>query len=159
MGRFARFRRTDRHLVASRGQAVSLDGFRLVGERFLDASAEGVLLACDERVELGEQLVVSFPVPGSELVFDAEAEVVRIVRGERPGDPGYCAGLRFTSFDRAERLALGVDLRALPLVPRHLRWGTERPVPLRKVKGPVVIRAVVPVGGRDATSGERVRSA
>ncbi len=103
MSRVARFRRTDRHLVSSRGQAVSLDGFRLVGERFLDASAEGVLLACDERVELGEPVLVSFPLPGSDLVFDAETEVVRIVRGERPGDPGYCAGLRFTSFDRRAR--------------------------------------------------------
>lgn len=148
MSRVARFRRTDRHVVAARGQAVALDGFRLVGDRFLDASAEGVLLACDERVELGEAMLVSFPVPGSDLVFDAEAEVVRVIRGERPGDPGYCAGLRFTSFDRKDRLALGIDLRVLPLVPRRVRWGMERPVPLRRVKGPVVVRAILPVGAR-----------
>jgi hypothetical protein len=156
--RTARFRRTERHLLGSRrpgseaqsvrGQAVALDGFRWLGDRFLDASAEGVLLACDTRVELGEAVVVSFPVPGSDLVFDAEAEVVRIVRGEREGDPGYCAGLRFTAFDRRDRLALGVDLRSLPLVPRQLRWDAPKPIPLARPASPsvVVVRPVRVVG-------------
>jgi hypothetical protein len=121
-----RFRRTARHVVGARGQAVALDGFRLIGERILDASAEGVLLACDDRVAVGDAVMVSFPVPDSELWFDAEAEVVRVLRGEREGDPGYCAGLRFVGFDRGDRLALGVDLRALPLVPRQVRWGTTQ---------------------------------
>jgi hypothetical protein len=113
-----------RHLLRSRGQAVALDGFRLIGERILDCSAEGVLLACDDGVTLGESVIISFPVPKSSLVFDAEAEVVRIIRGERDGDPGYCAGLRFVDFDRRDRLALGVDLRSFPQVPRRLRWGS-----------------------------------
>lgn len=110
-------------MLGARGQAVALDGFRLIGDRILDASAEGVLLACDDRVALGESVILSFPVPNSDLVFDAEAEVVRVIRGERDGDPGYCAGLRFVDFDRRDRLALGLDLRALPLVPRNVRWG------------------------------------
>ncbi|MDQ3033709.1 MAG: PilZ domain-containing protein [Myxococcota bacterium] len=119
----ARYRRTARHALAARGQAVALDGFRLIGERILDASAEGVLLACDDRIAIGESVILSFPVPNSDLVFDAEAEVVRIVRGERDGDRGYCAGLRFVDFDRRDRLALGLDLRSLPLAPRQVRWG------------------------------------
>ena len=134
----SRYRRTARHLVATRGQAVALDGFRLIGERILDASAEGVLLACDDGVAIGETVIVSFPVPNSELVFDAEAEVVRLVRGEREGDPGYCAGLRFVGFDRRERLALGLDLRALPLAPRRVRWGAGMKPPA----GGVVKRAI-----------------
>lgn len=132
-----RFRRTARHVVAARGQAVALDGFRLIGERILDASAEGVLLACDDRVAIGEAVIVSFPVPDSELWFDAEAEVVRVLRGEREGDPGYCAGLRFVGFDRRERLELGVDLRALPLVPRQVRWGASK-----KQSASVDVRAI-----------------
>lgn len=139
-----RFRRASRHLVSSFGQAVALDGFRLIGERFLDASAEGALVACDAEVALGDELVVSFQVPGSSLVFDAEAEVVRIVEGLRPRDPGYCAGLRFTRFDRRDRLALGVDLRGLPPVPRHVRWG-HRPAPVRASPG-VVVRPIMRVG-------------
>lgn len=122
-GLVPRYRRYTRHLLRSRGQAVALDGFRLIGERILDCSAEGVLLACDDGVTLGESVIISFPVPKSPLVFDAEAEVVRIIRGERDGDPGYCAGLRFVGFDRRDRLALGVDLRSFPQVPRRLRWG------------------------------------
>lgn len=117
-----RTRRTDRHVVRARGQAVALESFHLIGERFLDCSAEGALVACDAEVKLGDLVMVSFRVPGSALHFDAESEVVRIIRGERPQDPGYCAGVRFLDFDRRDRLALGVDLRALPLVPRILRW-------------------------------------
>lgn len=137
-----RFRRTSRHRVGARGQAVALEGFRLIGERILDASAEGALVACDDRVELGEAVVLSFPVPGSSLVFDAEAEVVRVVRGEREGDPGYCAGLRFVGFDRRDRLALGVDLRALPLAPRQVRWDATR----AKARSSVAVRAIRSVG-------------
>ena len=139
-----RFRRAPRHLVSATGQAVALDGFRLIGERFLDASAEGALVACDAEVVLGEELVVSFGVPGSSLVFDAEAEVVRIIEGFRPRDPGYCAGLRFTRFDRRDRLALGVDLRGLPPVPRQVRWG-HRPAASRAAST-VVVRPIMRIG-------------
>jgi len=139
-----RFRRAPRHLVSATGQAVALDGFRLIGERFLDASAEGALVACDAAVALGEELVVSFAVPGSSLVFDAEAEVVRIIEGFRPRDPGYCAGLRFTRFDRRDRLALGVDLRGLPPVPRQVRWG-HRPAASRAAST-VVVRPIMRIG-------------
>lgn len=108
-------RKTTRYVVKARGQAVD-DGFRLVGERVLDASATGCLLACDRQVERGERLLVSFQVPATGLWFDVEAEVVRVVRGHREGDPGYCAGLAFRDFDREARLALGLDLREHPRV-------------------------------------------
>lgn len=146
MTRPSRFRRTPRHLLSSRGQAVALDGFRLIGERFLDASAEGVLVACDTEVGLGEEMVVSFAVPGSPLIVDAEATVVRIVEGFRPEDPGYCAGLRFTRIERRDRLALGVDLRALPPAPRHIRWGRRPAGSLPLPPSSVVLRPIMPIG-------------
>lgn len=120
--RSPRCRRMSRHLISTRGEVVALDDFELVGNRILDASAEGALIACDRRVELGQNIVLSFPVPGSGLVFDAEAEITRIIHGMRTGDPGYCAGVRYTDFDRRDRLALGIDLRRLPLAPRRVRW-------------------------------------
>jgi hypothetical protein len=107
-------RRTTRHRVHARGQAVDPARFSLVGERFLDVSAEGCLLACDDGVAVGQTLLLSFALPSTGLWFDAEAEVVRVIEGWRDGDPGYAAGLRFTDFDRRDRLELGVDLRALP---------------------------------------------
>lgn len=148
-----RFRRTTRHRLslrgaATRGTAVALEGFTHLGDRFLDASAEGVLVACDREVELGERVLVSFHVPGSDLVFDAETEVSRIVLGFRPLDPGYCAGLRYTYFDRRDRLALGIDLRALPPIPRSIRWG-HRPagaLPLPPPPPAVVMRSIVRIG-------------
>lgn len=109
-------RRTTRYVVRARGQAVDLNGFSLIGERVLDASAEGCLIACDREVHLGQKLLISFQLQSSGLWFDAESEIVRIVQGNREGDSGYCAGVRFTSFERSARLALGVDLREHPRV-------------------------------------------
>ena len=112
-------RKTTRYVVKARGQAVD-EQFRLVGERVLDASSTGCLLACDREVKRGESLLLSFEVPATGLWFDVEADVVRVVQGNRDGDPGYCAGLRFRDFDRQARLALGVDLRD------HPRVGSQR---------------------------------
>lgn len=109
-------RKATRYVVQARGQVVDSESFELLGERILDASAEGCLLACDRPVKKGQKVVLTFQVPSSGLWFDAEAEVVRVVRGHRVGDPGYCAGLRFQTFDRRDRLTLGVDLRELPRV-------------------------------------------
>lgn len=107
-------RRTTRHMVRARGEAVELSRFSLVGCRFLDVSAEGCLLACDDAVRSGDRLMLSFRLPSTGLWFDAEGEVVRVVEGWREGDPGYAAGVRFVEFERRARLELGLDLRELP---------------------------------------------
>lgn len=112
-----RFRRTTRHVLHARGQAVDAKRFTLLGERILDASAEGCLLACDAEAKVGQRVFVTFQLPKNGAWFDAEAEVVRVIEGNRYGDPGYAAALRYVGFERKERLALGVDLRAHPLVP------------------------------------------
>lgn len=108
-------RRTTRHVLHARGQAVDARRFTLLGERFLDASAEGCLLACDAEAKVGQRVVITFQLPERGTWFDAEAEVVRVIEGNRYGDPGYAAALRYVDFDRADRLALGVDLRAHPM--------------------------------------------
>lgn len=108
-------RRTTRHALRARGQAVDARRFTLLGERILDASAEGCLLACDAEARVGQRVLLTFQLPEQGTWFDAEAEVVRVIEGNRYGDPGYAAALRYVDFDRADRLALGVDLRAHPL--------------------------------------------
>lgn len=111
---FARDRRNVRRAVRTRCQAVALDAFRLVGERVIDLSEGGMLLACDGGVRVGDSMIVSFQAPHLASWFDAEAEVARVIGGYRPEDRGYCAGLRFTRLDgRAERL-LRIALRGLP---------------------------------------------
>ena len=136
-------RRAVRRAVQARCEVVSSVEFELIGERLLDVSPQGALLACDAPVALGEQLVLAFRAPGREPVYiDAEAEVARVIHGFRTGDPGYCAGLRFTYLERSARHELLARLAGLPppipqrrpeqrgerttsgvrvLLPRHLR--------------------------------------
>lgn len=109
-------RRAARRPVMSRCCAVSLSDFRTLGTQIFDVSPYGLLVACDGPVELHEKVFVSFRVPGEAKWFDADAEVVRVVRGHRPGDPGPSVGLRFTSIRLADRLAIHDRLRGLPPV-------------------------------------------
>jgi PilZ domain len=121
-------RRTTRRALRTSCQAVATSGFRLVGERILDASTDGLLVACDTGIALGEEVLVSFQTSGSSIWYDAEAEVTRILAGWRTDDPGYCAGLRFTHIERRDRLALGADLHDLAIAKttRRLRRDFSR---------------------------------
>jgi len=114
-------RRSLRRAVGARCWALRLRGFALVGERLLDLSPRGALLACDDSVRPGDRLVLRFRAPNEGPLLDVEAEVARVVGGWRAGDPGYCAGLRF-DIDAASRGELLVRLA-----------GTPPPVPQRRV--------------------------
>lgn len=116
-----RYRRSLRRAVGAACQAVRLRGFGLVGERLLDLSPRGALLACDASVRPGDRLLLSFRAPGAGPIIDVEAEVARVVGGWRVGDRGYCAGLRF-HIDAASRWALLESLA-----------GSPPPVPQRRV--------------------------
>jgi hypothetical protein len=117
-------RRAVRRAARTRCHAVSAQGFELLGERALDLSPRGMLVACDAPAALGEEVFVSFVTPGPEpLWLDAEAEIARIVHGFRQSDPGYCIGLRFTHFERRDRAELLARLSGYP-----------PPVPGRRLK-------------------------
>lgn len=108
-------RRSMRRAARSQCQVVSRAEFELLGETALDVSPRGMLLACDVPVALGERVILSLSTPGPEPFWlDAEAEVARIVYGFRHGDPGYCAGLRFTYLERSSRNELLTRLVGLP---------------------------------------------
>jgi hypothetical protein len=108
-------RRAVRRAARSRCQAVSSEHFELLGERVLDFSPRGMLVACDAPAVLGEEVIVSFETPGREPIWlDAEAEIARIVHGFRQGDPGYCVALRFTYFERCARGELLSRLAGVP---------------------------------------------
>jgi hypothetical protein len=116
-----RRRRILRRAVRSECHAVATEGFRLLGERVLDLSPYGLLLAADEGATRGDDVLVSFQIPGCRRVFDAEAQVARVIEGWRPSDPGYALGLRFTSIALEDRIFLTQRLR-----------GTPPPVPQRR---------------------------
>ena len=101
---------------------------RLVGDRTLDLSPQGMLLMSDEGLVEGSQLLVSFMATELPIWFDTEATVTRIVQGRRPGDLGRALGLRFDSLPAVSRLILRGHLRRHPAAPAQ----REPPIELAK---------------------------
>jgi len=142
-------RRSKRVKVELECQAVT-DDFFLLGDEIVEASVDGVLLrAGDIPALVGETVIVSFRPPRSSEWIDAEAEVVRLITGQRPGAPGFGLELRGLSpFDR-ERLARSLE-RYAPRRPRA-RPRIER---ARFARPDAVKRAgIVKVAGAARTQG------
>ena len=108
--------RTDCHVVAE-------DGFRFLGEHTNDLSTRGFCLQSEHDAELGESVVLSLRVPGGLSWIDAEARIVRVVRGLRQTDAGRAYGLRFEHMSTLDRALLAGSLWGKPPVPpaRRLR--------------------------------------
>ena len=116
-------RRSLRRAVTTECQVVSDRLFRLLSDQALDISKEGMLVESDALTCVGEELIVSFRLPGTRLWLDAEAEVARIVRGRRTGDRHRALGIRFTHID-----SLNLAMLSGSLV------GTPPPVPHRRLR-------------------------
>lgn len=95
-------------------QVVSDSRFRLVAKRCLDLSQTGMLVESDADVAVGDEILVSFRMPGTSRYFDLVGRVARIVAGKRPTDAGRCLGVRFEGVDVLTAALLGVMLRGLP---------------------------------------------
>jgi hypothetical protein len=106
-----------------------MDSWRLVGDRTLDLSPQGMLLLSDERLDWGTELVVSFQATELPIWFDTLASVTRVVEGRRPGDAGRALGVHFETLPSVSRLILRGHLRRHP--PTLSR--RERPVELAPV--------------------------
>ncbi len=130
--------RASRRISTRRGvtlpcQAVRERDFKLIADRTLDISIDGLLLPMgdDERVVVGDTLILSFPIPG--IWIDAEAWVTRVVYGRRPGDDGAACGVTFHVISHSARAALAGYLHGKPPpLPRRgplarLRRGEESP--------------------------------
>jgi hypothetical protein len=113
-------RREVRRAVEMSCQIVRQRDFRLIAEKALDVSPDGMLLSTDVDLEVGENVFVSFRATGLGLWFDTEASVTRLVRGRRPGDKGKAVGIRFSTLSGVKRLILRGHLRRIPPpVPRR----------------------------------------
>jgi hypothetical protein len=112
-------------------QVVREHDFKLVADRTLDISADGLLLPLRTHVLTGESLIVSFAIPG--MWIDAEATVTRVVHGRRPGDDGLAVGVVFDRISPSTRAALVgyLHARKTPLPRRgplaRLRRGEDVP--------------------------------
>lgn len=122
--RHATERRSTRRQVDLPCQAVAEEGFRFLGGQVIDLSPDGMQVRSTAQVRIGEPVLVSFRAPHSDDWMDAEAEVARVVRGQRGTDKGARSiGLRFTQQSTFDRVMLGERLRHLtpPTPARQLR--------------------------------------
>jgi len=131
MSRTTAQRRAVRRAAPTRCQVVELAGFSLLGEQVIDLSARGMLVECTRKARVGDEVQVSFRVPGpanDELWFDAEAVVARVVAGQRWCDDGLGAGIEFTYFEKSCRHELLSRLVGYPLPLPKIRgaWAVER---------------------------------
>jgi PilZ domain len=95
-----------------------VDNLRLVADRTLDLSPEGMLVLSDEPLEHGDRLVISFQATEPPIWLGAMATVARVVAGRRPGDAGRALGLSF-GLPAVSRLILRGHLCRLPPMSAH----------------------------------------
>lgn len=128
--------RSSRRIATRRGvtlpcQAVRERDFKLIADRTLDISVDGLLVPVQEHILTGETLIVAFPIPG--MWIDAECSVTRVVHGRRPGDDGLACGILFDKISPSARAALAGFLHGKPPpLPRRgplarLRRGEDLP--------------------------------
>jgi hypothetical protein len=99
-------------------QAVREQDFKLVADRTVDISVDGMLLPLRSPARVGESLFISFGIDG--FWIDTEATVARVVQGRRPSDDGPQIGVLFDPLPPSSRAALAAFLhgRRMP-IPRH----------------------------------------
>lgn len=107
-------RREVRRAITVACQIVRERDFQLVAEKALDLSSDGMLIATDVELDVGENVFVSFKATDLGLWFDSEANVARVIRGRRPGDKGKGVALRFSTMSRVKRFILRNHLRRVP---------------------------------------------
>jgi Tfp pilus assembly protein PilZ len=87
----------------------------LLASRTLDLSIDGMLVPTGQRVLTGEEVFVSFEIPGVGEWFDGTACVARVDHGRRPTDRGgRCLGIVFDDQPRHVRALLASVLARLP---------------------------------------------
>jgi c-di-GMP-binding flagellar brake protein YcgR len=119
----ARQRRVLRRAARVPCQVVAERGFRLVAERTVDLSMDGMLVRSDSEVSLGEEVLVALRMPSGRIWVDAQARVARIIEGRRRGDGGRALGIRFEEISNVDRALLGASLHGMP-----------PPVPARQIR-------------------------
>lgn len=123
---FAEDRRASRRSVLIDCQVVRERDFSLIGERAVDLSPTGMLLCSTRAARVGEELIVTFRVPGTKTWIDTTATVVRVVHGRRTGDRAPALGLAFHPLqsheDRLLRAALVPFPPTLPARPRRVDY-------------------------------------
>ena len=106
-----------RHTAHMVCQIVRERDFKLVADRVLNLSTQGMLVAPADPVLTGEKLIVSFQLPNSGGWVDATAIVARVIHGRRPGEFRRALGLEFEGLDAGSQGILADLLKRLPPAP------------------------------------------
>lgn len=107
-------RRSTRHAAKVDCYLVARHGFRSVRATTLDLSEEGLRIASDVDVRVGDFVALAFCLPNGRSFIDARGKVVRIERGLRAGDQGPAIAIRFTAMDPIDRGMLRGSLASIP---------------------------------------------
>lgn len=113
---FANDRRAPRHAVPVDCQVVREGDFTMLGDRGVDLSTCGMLLASEASADVGDEVVVSLRIPGKEQWIDARGKVARIVHGRRESDTGRALGIDFEPLGEGLRRVLEEALCAYPTI-------------------------------------------
>lgn len=117
-----------RRMVRLACRVRRMEDWRLLGDRTVDLSPQGMLVLSDERIEEQTECVVSFQATELPIWFDACARITRVVEGRRPGDKGRALGVHFETLPAVSRLILRGFLRRHPpvLAQRELPFDVAR---------------------------------
>lgn len=103
-----------RRAISIECQVVRERDFKLLGQKTMDLSPDGMLVHTEMDVLTGEEVIVSFKGPKTGTYFDCAASIARVVHGRRPGDTGRGLGITFEGMDEVTRLLLRANLRGFP---------------------------------------------
>lgn len=109
--------------VVTSCQVVRERDFSLVGTTTRDASDEGIFVATDISLDVGERLLIAILTPGGSTWVDAEGVVARVIHGRR-GDEERGIGIHFTDMSRIDRALWTTSLEGRP--PRPSKRGYFR---------------------------------
>lgn len=110
-----------------------MDDLTLVGTRVLDMSTRGAMLACDEEMSVGQEVLMSFRSPWLGPWVVMLGEVTRVIEGWRDMDPGYAVGLRFLEVEADVRRDLAERLAPFPVVPSARRHAPDYAETVRRI--------------------------
>lgn len=116
-------RRANRKLKTIPCQLIRHSDRQVFPEHTTDLSEAGMFIESDAGLAVGDTLTVSFQTSDLGLWVDAQATIVRLVRGRRREDRGAVGfGLRFDSLEAVKRLVVrGALRRSRPPLPRRKR--------------------------------------
>lgn len=119
-------RRSGRREVDVTCYVVRIPSLEVLGERAIEMSPHGMLVVSDTPCEIGETVLVTFDVPGTEETVTMSGRIARLAPGRRADDPGRAFAVELEGLDgttgRMLREALARYPEAAPRRPARVDY-------------------------------------